>query len=71
MYKPPLRLSLIIGGLLLLPASLVRSSDAPAEPADASQAKAKEAVLKLEQEWVTAENKHDEATLRRILDDKS
>jgi hypothetical protein len=31
---------------------------------------AKQQVLKLESEWVTAEIKHDEATLRRILDDK-
>jgi ketosteroid isomerase-like protein len=27
-------------------------------------------LLNLEQEWVTAENQHDAATLRRILDDK-
>jgi hypothetical protein len=26
--------------------------------------------LKLESEWVTAELRHDEATLRHILDDK-
>ena len=31
---------------------------------------AKQQVLKLEDDWVTAEIKHDEATLRRILDDK-
>lgn len=31
---------------------------------------AKQQVLKLESEWVAAEVKHDEATLRRILDDK-
>jgi hypothetical protein len=30
----------------------------------------KQQLLELEQEWVTAENKHDAATLRRILDDK-
>lgn len=31
---------------------------------------AKQQLLKLESEWVNAEVKHDEATLRRILDDK-
>lgn len=31
---------------------------------------AKQQVLDLEQEWVAVENKHDAATLRRILDDK-
>jgi len=33
-------------------------------------AAAKQQVLDLEQEWVAAEQKHDAATLRRILDDK-
>lgn len=31
---------------------------------------AKQKVLKLESEWVVAEGRHDEAALRRILDDK-
>ena len=31
---------------------------------------AKQEVLRLEKEWVEAENKHDAATLNRILDDK-
>ena len=31
---------------------------------------ARRQVLKLEQDWVTAEDKRDEAALRRILDDK-
>ena len=31
---------------------------------------AKQQVLKLESEWVTAEVKHDEATLQRILHNK-
>jgi len=31
---------------------------------------AKQQVLDFENEWVTAEIKHDTATLRRILDDK-
>jgi len=31
---------------------------------------AKQQVLDLEKDWVTAEFKHDEAALRRILDDK-
>ena len=71
MYRRRLRLSLVIGGLFLLPPYLLRSTDAPAGPVDASQAKAREEVLKLEKEWVAAENTHDEATLRRILDENS
>ena len=70
MYKRRLRLSLVMGGLFLIPPYLLRSTDAPAGPVDASQAKAREEVLKLEKEWVAAENTHDEATLRRILDEK-
>ena len=70
MYKPRLRLSLVLGGLLLLPCYLLCSAAAPAALMDDSQAKAREEVLKLEQEWVTAESRHDEATLRRILDEK-
>jgi steroid delta-isomerase-like uncharacterized protein len=35
-----------------------------------SDADAKQQVLDLEKEWVAAEQKHDAATLRRILDDK-
>jgi ketosteroid isomerase-like protein len=70
MYKRRLRFSVVIGGLFLLPSYLLRSTDAPAGAVDASEAKAREEVLKLEKEWVIAENKHDEAALRRILDEK-
>jgi len=70
MHKRCLRLSLALGGLFLLPPHLLRGADVPAQPVDAFQAKAREEVLKLETEWATAENKHDEATLRRILDEK-
>jgi hypothetical protein len=34
------------------------------------KADARQRLLELEDEWVTAEEKHDEAALRRILDDK-
>ena|SRR5215472_6904154 len=68
--KRSARLSLALGGLFLLPPPLLRGADEPAKPVDGSQAKTRQEVLKLEQEWVTAENKHDEATLRRILDEK-
>jgi hypothetical protein len=33
-------------------------------------ADARQQVMKLEKQWAAAEDKHDEATLRRILDDK-
>jgi ketosteroid isomerase-like protein len=70
MCKRSLALSLFMGGLFLVPTHLLRGADAPATPVDASQAKAREEVLRLEREWATAEDKHDEATLRRILDEK-
>jgi hypothetical protein len=41
-----------------------------ANPGGGQRIDAKQQVLKLESEWVTAEVKHDEVTLRRILDDK-
>ena len=70
MCKRSLALSLFMGGVFLVPTDLLRGADAPATPVDASQAKAREEVLRLEREWATAEDKHDEATLRRILDEK-
>jgi ketosteroid isomerase-like protein len=70
MCKRNLPLSLFMGGLLLLPTHLLRAADAPATPVDVSQAKARQEVLRLEGEWATAEDKHDEATLRRILAEK-
>jgi ketosteroid isomerase-like protein len=70
MYKRSLPSSLALGALFLLFTNLLRGAEAPAKPVDAAQAKAKEELLKLESEWATAEDKHDEATLRRILDEK-
>ena len=47
-------------------AVLVAATAVPAaQPTDAKQQ-----VLELEKEWVAAENKHDAATMRRILDEK-
>jgi ketosteroid isomerase-like protein len=45
-------------------------ADPTDQPVDAARAKATQEVLKLERDWVTAEEKHDEATLRHILDEK-
>ena len=70
MYKRSLRLSLALGALFLSFTYLLHGADAPAGPVDASQAKAKEELVKLESDWATAEDRHDEATLRRILDEK-
>jgi len=39
-------------------------------PAARPAADAKQQVLELEEKWVEAENKHDAATLEKILDDK-
>jgi ketosteroid isomerase-like protein len=58
-----------MGGLLLVPMYVV-SADVPSASAAAYQAKAKEEVLRMEREWTIAEDKHDEAALRRILDEK-
>lgn len=51
--------------LALLCGLMARGNSQGGQPLDAKQL-----ILKLESEWVTAEVKHDEATLRRILDDK-
>jgi hypothetical protein len=70
MYRRSLGLSLASGALFLSFTYLLHGADGPAKSVDASQAKAKEELLKLESDWATAEDKHDEATLRRILDDQ-
>jgi hypothetical protein len=55
---------ILAGCVVALPASTEpKKSELPS-------ADAKQQVLDLENEWVTAEMKHDAATLRRILDDK-
>jgi len=46
------------------------SSAAGAQNSNPSSADAKQQVQDLEQQWITAENKHDANTLRRILDDQ-
>lgn len=51
--------------LALLCGLMARGNSQGGQPLDAKQQ-----ILKLETEWVTAEVKHDGATLRRILDDK-
>jgi ketosteroid isomerase-like protein len=68
MYQRSLPLSLFTGALLLVSTPLLWGADPPA-PA-ASQTAARDELLRLERDWTTAENKHDEATLRRILDEK-
>jgi ketosteroid isomerase-like protein len=70
MSKRNLPLSLFMGALFLVPTHLLRGADTPAPGGDASPSEAREEVLRLERDWTTAENKHDEATLRRILDEK-
>lgn len=70
MCKRSLPMSLFIGALFLVSGHLSRGADQPARAADASQNEAREEVLSLEREWTIAENKHDEAMLRRILDEK-
>ena len=58
--------------LFVILACCVAALPASTEPKnpEISSADAKQQVLGLENEWVTAEIKHDTATLRRILDDK-
>ena len=67
MRKRSLPVSLFVGGLMAVSAHQGHSADAPAT---ASHADVKEQLLSLEKEWTAAEDKHDAATLRRILDDK-
>lgn len=45
-------------------------AEAPTANATFSDPDAKQQILDLEQTWVVAEQNHDAATLRRILDDK-
>lgn len=66
MLKRSLPVSLIVGALIVVAAHQGRGADAP----NRSQADVKEQLLSLEREWTAAEDKHDAATLRRILDDK-
>ena len=42
----------------------------PRNPRTARPSEARQALLDLETEWTLAEEKHDEAALRRILDDR-
>jgi hypothetical protein len=42
----------------------------PAAPKMAAPTAERQQLMDLEKEWVTAENKHDTAVLRRILDDR-
>ena len=54
-------------------ACCVAASSVAREPAGSSTgppAAARNQLLELENDWVAAEDKHDEAALRRILDDK-
>ena len=67
MHKGSLVVCLVMGGLVAVGAHDGHSADAPASR---SHADAKEQLLALEQEWTVAEDKHDAAKLRRILDDK-
>ena len=70
MYQRSLPLSLFTGALFLVSTPLLWGADTPAPGVDASQTAARDELLRLERDWTTAENKHDEATLRRILDEK-
>jgi ketosteroid isomerase-like protein len=54
---------------LALVGSAVTTAQTVAPPSLAG-AEARKQILELEQVWVNAENKHDVATLRSILDDK-
>lgn len=54
----------------VLPADAQQSSDKKQTNPNTLTQDAKQQVLNLEKEWVEAEIRHDEATLRRILDDK-
>src|SRR3974377_171406 len=69
MHKRSLPLSLASGGLCLLLMHPL-PADAADQPVDAARAQATQEVVKLERDWVTAEEKHDEAALRHILDEK-
>lgn len=70
MYRAILLFSLVWSSLCLLP---VRASDRP-EPSSvakaAAEARARQELLAIEKQWTTAEDKHDAATLGRILDDQ-
>ena len=66
MRKRSLPVSLIVGAMIVVAVHQGRGADAP----NRSQADVKEQLLSLEREWTAAEDKHDAATLRRILDDK-
>lgn len=54
----------------VLPAHAQQPSDKKQTNPEPLTQDAKQEVLDLEKKWVEAEIKHDEATLRRILDDK-
>jgi len=54
----------------VLPAYTQQSSDKKQTNPETLTEDAKQEVLDLEKKWVDAELKHDEAALRRILDDK-
>ena len=57
--------------ILTLAGSVTSSAVAEATGSTPSaMADARQQVMNLEKQWAAAEDKHDEATLRRILDDK-
>ncbi len=68
MHTQSLRSSFALA--LLLSATVAHGTDAPPGASDAADAKARQELQRLETEWVTAEDRHDEAVLRRILDEK-
>ena len=61
-----------LGILFMILACCVAALPASTEPKNSEHpsADAKQQVIDVENEWVTAEIKHDTATLQRILDDK-
>jgi ketosteroid isomerase-like protein len=63
-----------LGGFLascaLAASSLTAADIGPGVPATDTHGDVEQVLLELEQEWVAAENHHDAATLRRILDDQ-
>ncbi len=59
-------LSVALACCMAAPSVATQSNDSKTLPT----ADAKQQVLDLEKDWVTAEVKHDAPTLRRILDDK-
>lgn len=67
MYKRTLAEALFLGGLMVVSAQQGQGADAPSR---AARADARKQLLSLEEEWTSAEDKHDATTLRRILDDK-